>query len=224
MWSKRILLILMVFTEGCTLKGSPLFFSDEKPRESAGTSEPVRVEARYGGRAYVESTLKEIFKVQEGTPEAEELQDSVYFNRDFGDGFDIYAASQKGEGAGYVHEFTRLGKGTGESARIQQAQGSPMRFAATMKVCEALLDQDVRLTAVMDRIHPGWTVAEAGRPEFQPSRQAVSAAYQVFYRTEDPDPDVIQAILDVGTNETRAATAWRNIWKTICYSTHWQMI
>lgn len=215
---KKIILIslLLPFLHACFLQPKPsdLVFDDSEAQRNYRNlaSDDYDVVPYVTTRAYVESTLNQIF----GSTGDTTVESAVYQKKEFGGACDRYAPSDTGASA---YEFPRSQCYTGITI-VQPSNSNPMRYSYTAKICESLVNNATRFTYAMKQIIPAYV---AGQKLADPSDASIIKAYQLFFQSESPSAEVVNALKGISSSSTMSDEAWKRILVTLCVSPEWQV-
>jgi hypothetical protein len=220
---------LLLLSLGCTQNTSELKFNDKTARSVASSKlmdTDYAVEAQIGDRRVINSALLDVFQVSASDPDYSVFHQFL-FDGDFGGACDLYESSEIPDSVngGVMREFPERACGS-EVTPVLPALSNPMRFALMTRRCEALIGgtTTLRISRLMARVFPDWTLAQAEQTIFAPSADSIKKAYRIFYRLDDPSDEVIQALLGVASHKSTQLGNWRSVMITLCMSPEWQQL
>ena len=169
-------------------------------------------ELQMADRAYVESVLHQVFDAK-GTPAASYIETEIYRKMEFGGACDVYEASDLGP---TQVEFSREQCFNGITV-VQPTNNNPMRYSLTTKVCERLVKDSARMTAVRKKLYTGTTWKK-------PDSASIQLAWELFFPIHSASREVVSALEDIAKVSSSNEEAWKNIILTLCISPEWQAI
>ena len=142
-------------------------------------------EVQMATRSYVESVLLQVFDA-EGTPAANYIQTDILQKVEFGGSCDLYASGDKGN---TTVQFPRE-QCFNSIGIVQPPNNNPMRYSLSTKVCEKLVADKDRLSAVRKKIYENqvWGM---------PTDDKVQIAWRLFHQSTDIDANGINALKDL---------------------------
>lgn len=213
-------LLLLVGVSGC-VRNTELVFNDESAALKSQINYSVTLPM--SKRTYVESVFLQVFSISETETDRQTLKTMIYDKKEFGGGCDPYGVSEKIVNGITVDEFARY-RCTSGLLQDLKAASNPIRYAWTAKACETMiLSRAPRFAAAMSKIIPGWTVG-ANLESSKPNADSIAKAYDLFFQGQSPDPEVVQALIELGNTVTEADSAWKLILTALCVSPEWQSI
>jgi hypothetical protein len=174
--------------------------------------ELASVDLIMGDRNYVESVLRDVF----GTTSIPEVQRA----KEFGGHCDRYATILTNN----TPEYPKLACPTNSSA-VSPSVTNAARYSIMTKTCDQLIFGTAPLYSnVMKKINgPKWTLNSA-EPSHKPNALNIKIAYELFFQDEEPDLEVVNALLKVGSTKEKIDDQWKLILMTLCISPEWQAI
>jgi hypothetical protein len=181
------------------------------PTEKAqvSTQKPI-----VGNRLYAASVLKDVFTNSSGAvlPGLEAELNKWVLSRlpQFGGGCDLYSSSSGRDCSGD-------GSGVNIAPRVDT---TTVRQTYTIKICETATSLNSSMSYVMSRlgITPGTELSNAN----------VSQLYLLYYRTDYPDQNILQMLMqlnnDLKANGENVEERWRALTNFICELSDWQNI
>ncbi len=177
---------------------------------SEGKTEETPSELIMGNRFYVDSVFEQVF----GNPSGD-----IYFQPEFGGKCDQnispFVIDNKVE-----FQKTRC---FGNLNKDIHPVSSAMRYSTTMKRCEAVIFNDILFSKAMAKVFTDWK-PKSMDAKFKPTPESIKLAYDLFYQSEEPSKEVIDALLIVAETKTTINEQWQHIFLTLCISPGWQAI
>lgn len=181
------------------------------PNEKAqvSTQKPV-----IANRLYAASIIRDVFTNSGGTvlPGLEEQLDKWVLSRlpQFGGGCDLYSSASGRDCGGD-------GSGVNIAPRVDT---TTVRQTYMIKVCETATSLANSMTYVMSRL--------GVNPGTEPTPATISQLYLLYYRTDYPDQNILQLLLqldsDLKANGENVEERWRALTNYICELSDWQNI
>ncbi len=167
-----------------------------------------------GNRLYVASVIRDVFTNQGGAvlPGLDAELNKWILNRlpQFGGGCDLYSSSSGRDCGGD-------GSGVNISPRVDT---TTVRQTYAIKICENATSLNNSMSYVMSRMG-----IAAGT---EPSGSTISQLYMLYYRTDYPDKDILQLLVqlnnDLKSNGESVEERWRALTNYICELSDWQNI
>ena len=215
--SPNLILALFGFLlSSCTFNSRELNFKDPFFQ---GPVELPAGEPRIGDRNYIESYFAEAFQIQ-----SSEIEDVVILreltvkNGIHGGGCDPYGSTaQMGTDNKIAAEFPDQECGPKSFDPVNNPRSNAVRFALTTRLCEKMITtRPARFTALMVKIFPDWGQSPATDPKYLPDSESLTRAYRIFNRDSTPDPELLQALLEVVSLNQDIASKWKSILIPLC--------
>jgi hypothetical protein len=220
-------LLLLFFTTGCQ-KGGFLTFNDQLASgvNRSPSSETIDYDSTLiiGSRSYVESVFIQVFNINSGSGDAQELKTGIYEQHSLGGACDLYGGSEIPSGASFVHEFPKAACLTANSNGITEDMkpgSNAMRYAITMKACHWAVSKTALFNEAMKKIFPNGS-GQGSWPA--PDSNTVTAAYQLFYPLDAPHPEVLDGIMELSEQGSGNLEKWQFVLLAICGSPEWQVL
>ena len=169
-------------------------------------------EIQMANRSYIESVLLQVFDAQ-GTAAAAYIQTDIFQKIEFGGSCDMYSSSDMGNTkVQFPREqcFNNIGI-------VQPPNNNPMRYSLSTKVCEKLVADTDRMSAVRKKIY-------ADQKWAAPTDDKVLIAWRLFHQSTDIDADGLSALKDLKNVTTNNDETWKLIILTLCLSPEWQAL
>lgn len=217
------LVVLLVYFQNCANDTSPWILESET--SSTEVTEPLPLEhppektivqttVKYqlANRDYVINLMKDIFSDANGVPinELEGILDKWVLTRSgqFGLGCDT-TSSYTGQDCPSQVDSSNL---------PVYSDDNTIRESYIVQLCQSVLSVDSAVVFVKQKVQSG--------SEY-PNRDAVIKIYNLFYRSNDPNDNTINTLLDLdralAANREDQMNRWRGVILQVCESPGWQM-
>lgn len=215
--------VILIYFQNCSTKTPPLYLSSTSSESAAGlplpldhpptpTADLTTQKVLIVNRDYVKTLLLEIFTGNQGPSEnLETLVEAWVTNR----------GSQFGLGCDTLSSYSGRDCG-GDSTASNSPQfvdHNTVRESYHLQLCRQILASDIAVNNVLEKIKPNLPV---------PNKDAVISLYNLFYRGDDPNENIINSLLDLDHSlaQSRESTIerWRGLILVVCESPNWQIL
>ena len=218
------LVVLVLYFQNCSNDTSPLVLQLDQsstadiapplPMNHPDEKTQVQTTIKYqlANRDYITNLMNDIFSDANGSP-INELEGIL-------DRWVLVRSGQFGLGCDTTSSYTgRDCPSQVDSSNLPvYSDDNTVRESYIVQLCQSVLAVDSAVNIVKQKVSAGTTY---------PNRDAVIKIYNLFYRSEDPNENIINTLLDfdraLAENHEDQINRWRGVILQVCESPSWQM-